>query len=159
MGEVDGDAPADLAIAEDADRDILRAALRAALPDPVTLLGAEGGKAALVPDRMPGNEARHHLALSGIDHAHHVDAGRQARTGHDVVDAGGDRAHRLQIGIALERVVGRMPGEGETDIRGIAGVIDHLDPRRNARQLGAEIVAQIEPAADQDTTHGSGRTR
>jgi hypothetical protein len=125
------------------------------LPNSVALLVQIGRKTPLMPDRMPRDEAGHHLRLRRVDNANHVDAGAQARTSHDVVDAGADRADRLKVRIVREGIVGRMPGDGEANIRigSASAMIDDLDAIRDAGELRAKIAAQVEAFADKRATH------
>src|SRR3954453_19639368 len=100
--EIGGDPAADLAKAQNAHRAVLRPAQAETLPALLALLRLIDRKAPLMADHVPGNEARHHLRLRRVDDTDHVDIGAQAGTRQNVVDAGADRADRLQIGIALE---------------------------------------------------------
>mgnify|MGYP000312413505 CR=1 FL=1 len=95
----------------------------------LALLGLIGRKAPLVSDRVPRDEARHHLRLRRVDDTDHVDVGAQAGTCQDVVDAGADRADRLQIGIALKCVVRRVPGHRQPDVgrRTLVRMADDFD--------------------------------
>ena len=62
-----------------------------------------------------------------IDHAHDRHAFGQLRVPQDVVDTGGQREDRLQIGIAFE-IAGRgLPHQGELDVGGLAHLGPHPD--------------------------------
>ena len=108
-------------------------------------------------DHVPGNEARHQLRLLRIDHANHLDAGPQAGTHQNVVDAGADRTDGLQVRIAFEGIVRRMPGDRQTNIcaRSAGGMVHHLDPIGDAGEFRTEKLAKVEAAADEDATHRS----
>jgi hypothetical protein len=100
---------------------------------------------------------RHHLRLRRVDDADHVDIGAQAGTRQNVVNAGADRADRLQIGIAFECVIRRMPGHRQPDVRRrtLVRMADDLDTVGGAHELRAEIAAKIEAFANQDAAHRS----
>ena len=157
QGEIGGDPAADLAKAQNADRHVLRPAQAETLPAFLALLRLIGRKAPLMADHVPGNEARHHLRLRRVDDADHVDIGAQAGTRQNVVDAGADRADRLQIGIAFECVIRRMPGHRQPDVRcrPLVRMADDFDAVGGAHELRAEIAAKIEAFANQDAAHRS----
>jgi hypothetical protein len=155
--EVGGDPAADLAKAQNADRHVLRPARAETLPAFLALLCLIGRKAPLMPDHVPGHEARHHLRLRRVDDTDHVDVGAQAGTRQNVVDAGADRADRLQVGVAFECVIRRVPGHRQPDVRrrAVMGMVDDFDMVVGAHELRAEIEAKIEALANQDAAHRS----
>ena len=104
---------------------------------------------------MPGDKTGHHARLLGIDHADHIDADPEARTGDDAVDAGPGRADSLQVRVTLERIGRRMPGERHADIHIKAGrtMINHLDAGRDPRKLGSEKFSKIGSGTDKNATH------
>ena len=155
LREIGGNPLADLTVAENGDSNVSCVTLAETLPNPVALLIQIAGKTPLMSDHMPRDEARHHLCLRRIHDANDVDAGPQAGTGHDVVDACADRANGLQIGIMFEGVVRRMPRDREANIgvSPVAAVIDNFDAVGDTPDFRTEVAAQIECAADESATH------
>src|SRR6185295_15185195 len=121
-GDGAGGVPAEHAQTHDSDAPLPGCRTVNILPDAGAVLSFDFRNAPMEAQYMEQHVFGHAFGQAMIDHAHHGNMLRQLRIGEDVLDARPKRETRLQIRIALEVTLDRMPDQREVDIAGISDV-------------------------------------